>query len=173
MNAWETHDPLFGRIPDDPAEPWEVRACSCLAKPAAEDDGRSWFASHIEALGAPDYMVGYWQFWSVLVEKTANGIDRDQVARELHDYNVVMAEASKVYDELAGLSKPNTAAHHVIDAARTKADEWHAELILADLLPLVEGEGARQAVIDYAETLHPGAWEEHQRATERRVAMQP
>lgn len=156
------HRPLIARIPDDDS-PWDILACTCLAKVGADDDGRAWFASHIEALGAPDYMVGYWRHWSHIVEPTNGGIDRDAVARELFDYRMVLDEVPKVYDELAGLSKPHTAAHHVIAAAQERFDENQADLLLHDLLPKIDGDENRQSVISYAETLHPGAWEEHQR----------
>jgi hypothetical protein len=155
------HEPVWVAAPagDEPAH--VVTQCSCGATPGADEWGTAWLASHLESLGAPDYMVVYWRTWAGYVEAPNAALSRDQVARELSDYEVVMGEASKVYEDLAGFSKPNTAAHHVIAAAEEKFAATYADLILCDLLDVIEGDENRQAVIDYANELHAGAYAEH------------
>ncbi len=65
-----------------------------------------------------DYEQTYEEHWKDFCEK--EGVpDMDAIKRELHDYWIVMGEVSKVYDHITGgkLSKPNTRAESVIDAA--------------------------------------------------------
>lgn len=170
MNGnWQHHTHILG-VPDENGERDIVR-CACLAGPASDEHGRAWFAEHLTELGAPDYMVEYWRFWSSIVEPTNTGLSRDQVARELFDYRVVMDGASKVYEELAGLSKPNTDPGWILDGAERRYNETHANLILCDLLPQIEDEAARQAVREYAETLHEGAWAEYEQVEKVRAEI--
>lgn len=114
------------------------------------------------------YEETYDEFWKRIVEKPDGTLNVDQVKRELSDYAAFMSEVSKAYDELTGgkLSKPNTAAHHVVDAAKESNDEVTADLVLHDLLPQIEGQENRQAVIDYANDLHGGAYEQYLRDKE-------
>lgn len=60
----------------------------------------------------------YDNFWKDIIEKDGV-IDFEQVKKELYDYSMMMEEVSKAYDEVTGgrISKPNTAAHHVIGYA--------------------------------------------------------
>lgn len=66
----------------------------------------------------PDYVQTYDDFWREIVENPDGTLNRDQVMRELHDYRTLLEEVPKAYDEVTGgrLSKPNTAAQHVIAA---------------------------------------------------------
>lgn len=108
-----------------------------------------------------DYAKDYTEFWQHLVENEDGSLNKDQVMRELFDYRLVMDNASEVYCELAGLSKPNTAAQHIIDGAERKFREYHAADILNDLLDEMGTEADRQAVIDFANRMSPGAYERH------------
>jgi hypothetical protein len=124
----------------------------------------------------PDYLRDYRQFWAPLVENPDGTINRDKVARELADYQLVMVEASKVYDELTGgrLSKPNTAAHHVINFANERAAADHAADLLDNLLDRMTTEYDAAAIVEYATRLHPDAMVEHERAQQNwaRLAAQ-
>jgi hypothetical protein len=153
-----THEPVW--VPGGPDRN-QVAACTCGARPAADLHGTAWFSSHLQETGSADYLVGYWRDWADVVEAPDARLSRDQVARELHDYRVVMGEASKVYEELAGLSKPNTAAHHIITRAEERARETYVDLVLSDLLPTVSHETDRQAVIDWAEDMVPDSYQQH------------
>lgn len=137
--------------------------CGCGQRPGSDDDPQLWFAEHLKESGGEDYAVEFERTWRELVTDERGNLDEDKVARELSDYSVVMGEASKVYEELAGLSKPNTAAHHIIAGAEQKYREVHADLVLFDLLPQMESDADRQAVIDYANDLHPSAYEDYLR----------
>ncbi|TDB76797.1 hypothetical protein E1264_38070 [Actinomadura sp. KC216] len=70
------------------------------------------------------YAETYEDFWKGIVEGPHGALNRDQVMRELHDYSVVMHEVSLAYDDVTNgrLSKPNTAARHVIDAVNERID---------------------------------------------------
>lgn len=168
---WRAHEPVWQRSNDDSGHPIHVVAsCAgvgCDWTMPDEEDSIASFGSHLKGLDAPDYMVAYWDGWADYVEAPTGRLSRDQVARELFDYGVVMGEASKVYEELAGFSKPNTAAHHVIAYATRQFNETQADLILHDLLPLMDSDDARQAVVDYANGLHEGAYEQHLAAKEQ------
>lgn len=65
----------------------------------------------------------YQSFWKSIIEKDGV-LDIEAVKRELFDYRTCMVEVSKVYMHITGgqLSKPNTAAEHII-AAHDKAVE--------------------------------------------------
>lgn len=73
----------------------------------------------------PDYVQTFEDFWRELVENPDGTLNRGQIMRELHDYRVVMEEASKAYCDVTGgrLSKPNTAAIHIIDAVEERTQE--------------------------------------------------
>jgi len=65
-----------------------------------------------------DHEQDFAEFWAGIVCNPDGSLNVDQVKRELFDYHVCMQEWSKVYYELTDgqLSKPNTAALHIIDA---------------------------------------------------------
>lgn len=158
------HEPVWSVAQlDEGGTPHQhVIRCACGESFASDvEDSVALYAGHITKLGAPDYLQTYWEQWADHVEGPLGALSRDAVARELSDYSVVMGEASKVYSELANLSKPNTAAHHILAAAEERANEEHADLILHDLLDQIAGEENRQAVIDYANDLSDGAYERH------------
>lgn len=73
-----------------------------------------------------DYEQTFDEFWRDLVCHPDGTLNRDAVMRELHDYATALDEVPKVYMHVTGgrLSKPNTKAAHVIDAA----DEHYAGL---------------------------------------------
>lgn len=56
----------------------------------------------------------YEHFWKALVEKEDGSLNVDQVKKELADYKIMLDEVPKVYNELAGLSKPLTRAEAII-----------------------------------------------------------
>lgn len=124
-----THEPAWSDQTSDDAgkDEYHVTACTCGEKPLPLTYGLAWFADHAKRTGAPDYMVEYWGRWAEYVEAPTKKISRDQVARELFDYGVVMDQASQVYSELAGLSKPNTAATHILSAAEERYAETYAD----------------------------------------------
>jgi len=144
-------------------EKHHVASCACGAQPGAELHGSYWFADHLREHGAPDYLVGYWREWADIVEAPGGALSRDQVARELSDYRHLLTEIPKVYDELSGgrFSKPNTAAHNVIEAADARSQAAHIDLVLCDLLPQLVHGTDRQTVVDYVEDLAPGAYDQH------------
>jgi hypothetical protein len=125
-----------------------------------------------------DYMKTYREFWAPLVE--TNGVlDLDRVARELSDYRVVMEELSRAYDELTGgaLSKPNTAAAHVIDFTERRFAREYAELLCSRAQEDYDnGEGEiGDAMRELAEEWCSGAWTEyemHRAAIESKLAGQ-
>lgn len=110
----------------------------------------------------PDYMRTYREFWARIVEPGGR-LDRDQIARELADYTVVMEEASKVYSELAGLSKPNTAAGHILAAAEERYAETYADFLCDRAYIALEGgdEATSLLLREIAEEWHQGSWDEH------------
>lgn len=77
----------------------------------------------------PDYARTYDEFWKELVENPDGSLNRDQVMRELHDYRVVMHEVALAYDDATGgrLSKPNTAAQHIISAVDERIEDARKE----------------------------------------------
>jgi len=119
-------------------------------------------ADQASAVPMPDYMVQYEAFWAPIVEPEGV-LDRDQVARELSDYSVVMEEASKVYSELAGLSKPNTAAHYILSAAEERYAETYADFLCDRAYAALEDgdEATSELLREIAEEWHAGSWDEH------------
>lgn len=75
-------------------------------------------------MNRPDYAQTYEDFWRELVENPDGTLNRDQIMRELHDYRVVMHEVALAYDDVTNgrLSKPNTAARHVVAAVNERID---------------------------------------------------
>ena len=64
-------------------------------------------------------------FWKELVTNKHGLIHYDNLKRELYDFYTVMTEATKVYYEISNgkLSKPNTAAYHIIQEHNDRIDE--------------------------------------------------
>ncbi|HWB34889.1 MAG TPA: hypothetical protein VHA75_02585 [Rugosimonospora sp.] len=120
----------------------------------------------------PDYMTTYRETWADLVE-TDGKLDLDKVARELHDYHFLLCEVPLAYDAVTGgrISKPNTRATAVEQCATDYSNRIQAGDLLADLLPELAHDTDRQALIDYAEELYPGAWDEYQEMLAARKAV--
>lgn len=130
----------------------------------ADAEARGWR----EPTDEPDYMVTYREFWAEIVEQDGV-LDLDRVARELHDYRTVMREASKVYEELSGLSKPNTAARHILDAAERKYAETYADMA-CDRAHTCDGDGQHEAAAalrELAEEWHEGSVNAYQDGRDR------
>lgn len=119
----------------------------------------------------PDYLKHYRGFWAEFIEP--DGIlNRDQLARELSDYSAVMENASKVFEELANLSKPLTDARYIIEGAERKYAGNHAADI-CDAAEFHDAEGRSDvgdALREVAEEMCPGAWKEHAEAREQAAA---
>jgi hypothetical protein len=62
----------------------------------------------------------YQEFWKGIVEDENGIVDMEQIKKELADYRVLLQEVPKVYDELAGFSKPHTRAGVIIDAVNER-----------------------------------------------------
>jgi len=76
-----------------------------------------------------DYDHTWDTFWKDLVCDENGELDLDKVKRELHDYGVCIDQVGKVYDHVTGglLTKPNTAAEHVIGAFDESVDDHYQE----------------------------------------------
>lgn len=109
-----------------------------------------------------DYMATFNEFWRDLVTDESGQLDLDKVARELADYKMVLGEVPKVYDELTGgrLSKPHTAAHHVIAEANDRAADFYARELCERADEQAENPIIWQALRDLAEEWQPGCWQE-------------
>lgn len=165
----DQHEPAWMPLIGD--DGMGIFGCWCGAPYDGDDNGMAWYADHIAALGASDYINEYWANWAGIVEAPTGQLSRDAVARELADYSVVMDQASQVYDDLTGgrISKPNTAARHVISEARDSFDEFAAHDLIEALYADMETDADRKALVDYAESLHPGVLGAYQARVEHRA----
>lgn len=66
------------------------------------------------------YEESYQEFWKDIVENEDGTLNIEQVKKELADYRVLLKEVPKVYDELAGFSKPHTRADVIINAVNDR-----------------------------------------------------
>jgi hypothetical protein len=119
-----------------------------------------------------DYLTTYRDTWADLVE-TNGQLDRDKVARELHDYAVLLREVPLAYDAVTGgrLSKPNTSSVAIEQAAAEFTNSVHAAGLLHDLLPQMAHEADRQAVIDFAMELDAESYTDYLNAQSRKAAV--
>ncbi|MED1863298.1 hypothetical protein P4V41_07500 [Fictibacillus nanhaiensis] len=62
----------------------------------------------------------YQEFWKAIVENEDGTLNVEQIKKELADYRVLLKEVPKVYDELAGFSKPHTRASVIISAVNDR-----------------------------------------------------
>lgn len=62
----------------------------------------------------------YQEFWKDIVENEDGTLNVEQVKKELADYKILLDEVPKVYDELAGFSKPHTRASVIISAVNDR-----------------------------------------------------
>jgi len=71
------------------------------------------------------YEKTFEEFWKEIIVREDGTWDHDAIMRELYDYSICMEECAKVYMHVTGglLSKPNTAAEHVIGAFDESLDE--------------------------------------------------
>lgn len=102
-----------------------------------EDDVLTYYDQAGTKIGwepVPDYMRTWREWRAPLLSGGAQDgpsqpgprqADLTAIMRELHHYGAMMTEVAKVYDELTGgrISKPNTAAFHVLDASARREDE--------------------------------------------------
>lgn len=109
-----------------------------------------------------DYMATFNEFWRELVTDDTGQLDLDKVARELADYSLLLDEVPKAYDEVTGgqLSKPNTAAHHVVAAADERAADHYARELCEVADRLDWDVNVSLALREVAEEWKPGAWQE-------------
>ena len=84
----------------------------------------------------------YESFWKDIVENEDGSINKEQLIKELADYKMIMSEVSKVYSELAGLSKPDTRAEYILGAVEEKMID--KQIAFDDLMQYREG---REVVI--------------------------
>jgi hypothetical protein len=116
----------------------------------------------------PDYMETYESFWADLVEKDGT-LDKDAVARELHDYNFLMDQVTTVYSELADLSKTNYHAHAILGVINDRQEEHyrkHYAERLCDSADEVESAEARAQLLALAEEWSPGSVDQYRRDRE-------
>ncbi len=165
---WIKHRPVWTEEPN-PVFPDErqLLQCSCGAFPGEQDYEPAWFGGHLETVGAPPYMVLYWQHWASVIEAPCGSIDRDAVARELADYDALMACTSTVYGELADLSKPTTDPAYILERAAENFRARHAYALCARAAAAASddrqhGAAIADALRDLAEEWHSGAWAEFQ-----------
>lgn len=147
-------EPLQSDCEHDWPPMWETRPGSrhrcgrgpCRVLRVNEDDVLTYYSPEGTRVGwqpVPDYMLT-WRDWWVPLLSAAAGDDPSQagprppgldaIMRELADYAAMMPEVTTVYSELTGgkLSKPNTAACHVLAASAERED---AEIVnVLDLL---------------------------------------
>ena len=109
----------------------------CRVLRVNEDDVLTYYDQAGTKIGwepVPDYMRTWREWWAPLLSGGAQDgpsqpgprpADLTAIMRELHHYGAMMTEVAKVYDELTGgrISKPNTAAFHVLDASARREDE--------------------------------------------------
>lgn len=162
--SWRRHEPVMatrGPVGGRTEEVIGCTGCGWRSDPEISYSSAG-FGGHLEKHGAPDFIVGYWRFWADIVEVPFLSLNREQVAKELFDYEEIMKNASSVFSELADLSKPNTAAHHVINGARAKFRLEHAQDACEQAWELwCDGEcQAALALIRMAQSWNPGAWRE-------------
>jgi len=162
--GWRVHEPRFA-IDGDLQN--EVESCRCGGWRTSEESyGAAGFAAHLKDYGAPDYMVEYWVLWADIVEVPYGSLDREQVAKELSDYTMVMQGATTVYSELADFSKPHTRPSAVVEEADRRYRERYAYMLCERAWELsMEGDASQTVdlMVDLAEEWHQGIWEEYQR----------
>lgn len=78
-------------------------------------------------MNAAGYQQTWAEFWAPLLTNDDGTLDVDGVKREMHDWHLAMGEVSEVYNHIAGLSKPNTAAVHITAAHDKAVDDAYKE----------------------------------------------
>ena len=93
-----------------------------------------------------DYLRTFDEDWRDIVCDKNGRLKIDQVARELHDYSLLMHCTSIVYDHIANLSKPFTCPEVIVDAINESIRESAEELVkeryqeLLDRIAELEGQ---------------------------------
>lgn len=174
--AWRSHEPVWSAQNGEGSDERDLVGCAaCPDKPAADDYGPRWFGAHLVALEAPDYMATYWETWATHTEAPNGALDRDAVARELHDYDFQMEQVSIVYSELADLSKPNYYAHAILGEINDRQERHYREHYaerLCDRADEVDSVEMRDELIRLAEEWSPGAWAEYRQYRSRVAELQ-
>lgn len=122
---------------------------------------------------SPDYMIEFDRDWRHLVTDEHGNLDVDKIARELSDFSRVMDNASRVYEELSGLSKPLTDPAYVLQGAEDRYAETYADY-LCEHADSAGTEGlSRERLIAIANEWAGGAWETYQVNKAQRGAYPP
>lgn len=162
-DAWREHEPITALRGPEGEREWLVVGCKgCGWRSTPDSYGSAGFAHHLLDLNAPEYLYGYWSFWADLVEVPFGELDREQISRELADYSDLMRNVSRVYDHLAGLSKPNTAPEYIIRGAEERAAEEYSDQ-LCDRAWLLIQDGELRAGLEMralAEEWRVGSWKQ-------------
>lgn len=174
MIPWQHHQPVWSITADiDFPDRRKLTGCTCGETPSVKDYGPYWFSDHIAEAGAPDYTQTYWRHWDH-VEAPHGVLDRDLVARELHDYTFVMEQVSTVYSELADLSKPNYHAHAILGVINDRQEQHYREFYveqLCDRADEVDSAEVRAELLRLAEEWSPGSVEQYRRDREQVAEM--
>lgn len=120
----------------------------------------AWMTAALTGESHRDHEVEFDQIWREHLVDDAGQLDQDKVAQVLSAYLRLLRTVPGVYDDLAGLSKPNCAAHHVIDGAEERWREMYADYLCDEAYPLDEGP-VKTALIELANEWNPTAWDEH------------
>lgn len=104
----------------------------------------------------------YDEFWKDILEPGGQ-FNMEQTKKELHDYWIALQEVPKVYSELAGLSKITTHSHYIINGAQEQFNRNAALDMLDKMLDEASTGAEKQRIIDYANDLSNGAYEEYLR----------
>lgn len=88
--SWRDHQARTGLEPprsDSAARDYVVLGCSsCAWRASVDTPSTAGYAEHLRVLGAPDFMVRYWQLFAGRLELPWGQLDREQVARVLFCY---------------------------------------------------------------------------------------
>ena len=84
-----------------------------------------------------DYEKTYDDFWKGIVENEDGSLNLDQIKRELHDFQFLLENTSKVFDGLTGgrISKPNTLASVVISEVESIYEERTEDYLSNEATP--------------------------------------
>jgi len=106
-----------------------------------------------EATGrTPDATKDSDLFWKEIIYKDGK-IDEEQVLKELADFYFMMQQVPKVYDSLAGLSKPLYFADVVINAANERIDKYYVDKEDAEFEKNAAVEAAEKKLIEEIEEI--------------------
>jgi hypothetical protein len=100
----------------------------------------------------PDYMVTYASHWQHIVENPDGSLNKDQVAREMADYLMIMEHCTEIYSEVSRsrVSKPETLPSVVIGMyheALTEAEDDAIRSLIEELEDAERGPFASTAEV--------------------------